>query len=67
MVHRDLPLDPLLNASINARIRPLSFLTAFSMAPWACGSCAGGDSRTVCTPKRSATARRKSTSAGSLS
>eukprot|EP00969_Alexandrium_andersonii_P205384 9074899-Alexandrium_andersonii.AAC.1 len=37
------------------------------MAPFACGSYAGGDSSTACTPKRSATARRKSTSAGSLS
>eukprot|EP00969_Alexandrium_andersonii_P039371 1725600-Alexandrium_andersonii.AAC.1 len=37
------------------------------MAPFACGSYAGGDSRTVCTPSRSATARRKSTNAGSLS
>eukprot|EP00969_Alexandrium_andersonii_P044256 1941971-Alexandrium_andersonii.AAC.1 len=37
------------------------------MAPFACGSYAGGDSSTVCTPSRSATARRKATNAGSLS
>eukprot|EP00969_Alexandrium_andersonii_P299722 13250633-Alexandrium_andersonii.AAC.1 len=37
------------------------------MAPFACGSYAGGDSSTVCTPSRSATARRKSTNAGSSS
>eukprot|EP00969_Alexandrium_andersonii_P155527 6876339-Alexandrium_andersonii.AAC.1 len=37
------------------------------MAPFACGSYTGGDSSTVCTPSRSATARRKSTNAGSLS
>eukprot|EP00969_Alexandrium_andersonii_P329771 14573000-Alexandrium_andersonii.AAC.1 len=37
------------------------------MAPSACGSYAGGDSSTVCTPSRSATARRKSTNAGPLS
>eukprot|EP00969_Alexandrium_andersonii_P248168 10967275-Alexandrium_andersonii.AAC.1 len=37
------------------------------MAPFACGSYAGSDSSTVCTPNRSATARRKSTNAGSLS
>eukprot|EP00969_Alexandrium_andersonii_P232613 10270470-Alexandrium_andersonii.AAC.1 len=37
------------------------------MAPLACGSYAGGGSSTVCTPKRSARARRKSTNAGSLS
>eukprot|EP00969_Alexandrium_andersonii_P194020 8570688-Alexandrium_andersonii.AAC.1 len=37
------------------------------MAPLACGSYAGGDSSTACTPNRSATARRKSTDAGSLS
>eukprot|EP00969_Alexandrium_andersonii_P171176 7566616-Alexandrium_andersonii.AAC.1 len=37
------------------------------MAPLARGSYAGGDSSTVCTPSRSATARRKSTNAGSLS
>eukprot|EP00969_Alexandrium_andersonii_P128417 5674538-Alexandrium_andersonii.AAC.1 len=38
-----------------------------STAPLARGSYAGGDSRAVNAPKRSATARRKSTSAGSLS
>eukprot|EP00969_Alexandrium_andersonii_P263484 11645603-Alexandrium_andersonii.AAC.1 len=32
-----------------------------------CGSYAGGDSNTVCTPRRSGTARRRSTNAGSLS
>eukprot|EP00969_Alexandrium_andersonii_P301961 13348088-Alexandrium_andersonii.AAC.1 len=37
------------------------------MAPLACGAYAGGGSSTACTPKRSATARRKSTSTGSLS
>eukprot|EP00969_Alexandrium_andersonii_P085205 3757288-Alexandrium_andersonii.AAC.1 len=37
------------------------------MAPLACGSYAGGDSSTACAPKRSATARPKSTSAGALS
>eukprot|EP00969_Alexandrium_andersonii_P066271 2922704-Alexandrium_andersonii.AAC.1 len=37
------------------------------MAPLACGSHTGGDSSTVCNPRRSATARRKSTNAGSLS
>eukprot|EP00969_Alexandrium_andersonii_P125496 5548016-Alexandrium_andersonii.AAC.1 len=37
------------------------------MAPFACGSYAGGDSSTVCAPSRSATAQRKSTNAGSLS
>eukprot|EP00969_Alexandrium_andersonii_P265988 11756115-Alexandrium_andersonii.AAC.1 len=37
------------------------------MEPFDCGSYAGGDSSTVCTPSRWATARRKSTNAGSLS
>eukprot|EP00969_Alexandrium_andersonii_P020910 914501-Alexandrium_andersonii.AAC.1 len=37
------------------------------MAPLACGPYAGGDSSTVCAPERSATARRKSANAGSLS
>eukprot|EP00969_Alexandrium_andersonii_P181503 8021091-Alexandrium_andersonii.AAC.1 len=46
------------SASIRVWINPLSCLTAFSMAPFACGSYTGGDSSTVCTPSRSATARR---------
>eukprot|EP00969_Alexandrium_andersonii_P069298 3057219-Alexandrium_andersonii.AAC.1 len=37
------------------------------MAPFDRGSHAGGDPSTVCTLNRSATARRKSTSAGSSS
>eukprot|EP00969_Alexandrium_andersonii_P182152 8049597-Alexandrium_andersonii.AAC.1 len=55
------------SASIKVRTNPLSCLTAVSTAPLACGSYAGGDSSTVCAPKRSATARRKSTNAGSSS
>eukprot|EP00969_Alexandrium_andersonii_P147169 6507628-Alexandrium_andersonii.AAC.1 len=46
--------------------QPCDLRAAFSMAPLAGGSYAGGDSRTVCAPDRAATARRKSTSAGSL-
>eukprot|EP00969_Alexandrium_andersonii_P335466 14826300-Alexandrium_andersonii.AAC.1 len=45
------------SASIEVRVNPLSCLTAFSMAPLARGSYAGGDPSTVCTPRRSATAR----------
>eukprot|EP00969_Alexandrium_andersonii_P254152 11232934-Alexandrium_andersonii.AAC.1 len=46
------------SASTKVRINPLSCLTAFSIEPFDCGSHAGGDSSTVCTPRRSATARR---------
>eukprot|EP00969_Alexandrium_andersonii_P159991 7069249-Alexandrium_andersonii.AAC.1 len=67
MAHWDLPSIRSRSASIKARINPLGCLTAFSMAPLACGSYAGGDPSTVCAPSRSATARRKSTNAGSLS
>eukprot|EP00969_Alexandrium_andersonii_P129067 5703474-Alexandrium_andersonii.AAC.1 len=37
------------------------------MQPLGCGSYAGGDPCAACTPRRSATARRKSNNAGSLS
>eukprot|EP00969_Alexandrium_andersonii_P231519 10224316-Alexandrium_andersonii.AAC.1 len=50
------------SASIEVRINPLSCLAAL-IEPLGCGSY----SRTVCTPRRSATARRRSTNAGSLS
>eukprot|EP00969_Alexandrium_andersonii_P058918 2596581-Alexandrium_andersonii.AAC.1 len=63
MVQRDPPWVRSRSASIRVRINPFSCLAASSMAPFACGSYAGGDSRTVCAPSLSATARRKSTSA----
>eukprot|EP00969_Alexandrium_andersonii_P306960 13569838-Alexandrium_andersonii.AAC.1 len=59
MAPRDPPWIRSRGASIKARANALSCLTAFSTSPLACGSYAGGDSSTVCTPKRSATARRK--------
>eukprot|EP00969_Alexandrium_andersonii_P112272 4959768-Alexandrium_andersonii.AAC.1 len=34
------------SAGVKVRINPLSCLAAFSMAPFACGSYAGGDSST---------------------
>eukprot|EP00969_Alexandrium_andersonii_P149728 6620566-Alexandrium_andersonii.AAC.1 len=55
------------SASTRAWINPFSCLTAFSTALFAWGSYAGGNSSTVCTPSRLATAQRRSTNAGSLS
>eukprot|EP00969_Alexandrium_andersonii_P255294 11284957-Alexandrium_andersonii.AAC.1 len=51
------------SASIKVRINPSSCPAAFPIEPLDCGSYAGGDSSTICTPRCSATARRKPTNA----
>eukprot|EP00969_Alexandrium_andersonii_P039473 1729492-Alexandrium_andersonii.AAC.1 len=50
-------LDPLLQREHQGAHQPLE-LPHSTIEPFDCGSYAGGDSSTVCTPRRSATARR---------